>query len=465
MANKTKKIFSKWEKRMNPKVSIIIPVYNAEQYIGECLNSVSRQTLTEIEILCIDDCSTDNSVERLKRAAINDSRVILIQNEHNLGAGETRNRGIMLARGKYFFFLDADDFLETDAIEKLYCCAEDQELQLCFCSHVNYNDADKVIGKTTHTTDVFLKRYRDQVFSWNEVQRFLYQNIYCVPWNRLYLTDFVRNSPIRFPDLKNSEDLFFGEAIVTMAERMGVADSEHPLVYYRRGRKGQISSTVGRNPYCMLESIKLLYDFLKSSHKLGGMEKCYHTIMLELLLFPIQAAEQQEQVIRYTVEQGFPEIGMSDLTGDDFTNIASYKKYCELLKGRKSNFDTYMVSVMEDRKKLNIIGEFLQQNKDRKTALWGMAKKGQILLHELEKINREFDYYIDVNPSKAGETMKERKIYRYEEITEQLDYIMITNMKYFEEIYIQCKKSNPSCKIIDLDTFFRCDMTLEECMA
>lgn len=450
---------------MLPKVSVIIPVYNAEQYIEECLDSVFQQTLTEIEVLCIDDCSTDNSVEKIKQTANCDPRLALIYNEHNMGAGEARNKGIMLAKGKYFFFLDADDFLEKNTLEKLYCRAEAQELQLCFCSHVNYFEADKRIGKTPHTTDVFIKKYRDHVFSWNDVKRFFYQNIYCVPWNRLYLTDFVRDSAIRFPALRNSEDLFFGDAIVTMAERMGVVDSDKPLVYYRRGSKGQVSAAVGKNPYCMLESVKLLYDFLVKYHKLEGMEKCYHTTMLELLLFPLATAQYPEQVIKNTVELGFPQIGMSELTQEDFTNIACYKKYCELLDGKKSNFDTYMVSVTEDFKKVKMVGEFLHRHGEERTALWGMGKKGQTLLCELGKSSSEFNYYIDANPLKYDGTMFGQKIYMYEEIGEQLDYVMITNRKYYETIYVQCKERNPSCKIIDLDTFFRCDMTVEECMA
>lgn len=89
---------------MRPKVSIIIPVYNAEPYLEECLNSILNQTFKEIEILCIDDCSMDRSIEKIRHMAHSDSRITLIQNERNLGAGETRNRGIELVKGEFFFF-------------------------------------------------------------------------------------------------------------------------------------------------------------------------------------------------------------------------------------------------------------------------------------------------------------------------------------------------------------------------
>lgn len=449
---------------MEIKISIIIPVYNVEKYIQECLDSVCRQTLKELEILCINDASTDSSVEIIQQIAMNDSRFRLIQNEKNIGAGETRNRGIMLAKGKYFFFLDADDFLETDAMEKLYQCAERRALELCFCANVFYNEKDKSITKIPRTTDIFLKKYQDQVFSWSDVQRFLYQNIFCVPWNRLYLTDFVRNSTIRFPNLRNSEDFFFGEAIVTVAERMGVADAEHPLIYYRLGREGQVSLTVGQNPYCMLESVKLLYDFLIKHHKLHGMEKSYHSIVLEVLFYTRSLAEDAGQVIDYTVNKMFPEIGMSKLINTDFANLASYKHYCELLNGRESDFDSYMISVMEDENKLDKIKMFMEQHIKDKIALWGMGKRGQVLIDRLGRTDCKFDYFIDKN-LRSNEKTKKSEIYRLDEIKDSLEYIMLTNTNYFEEIYAQCKKKNPNCKVIDLDTFFRCDMTIEECMA
>lgn len=450
---------------MIPKISVIIPVYNAGQYIEECLNSVLQQTFEEIEILCIDDCSSDDSVEKIGQMANEDSRIVLICNERNLGAGETRNRGIMLAKGKYFFSLDADDFLASDAIEKLYRCAEAHGLQLCFCSHATYHEGDGKLGKSSQTADVFLQRYQNQVFSWNDVRRYIYQNIFCVPWNRLYRTDFVRESSIRFPKLSNSEDFFFGEAIVAAADRMGVAIAEKPLVYYRLGREGQVSSTVGQKPYCMLESVKLLYRFLKETHKWEGVERSYHTIVLDVLRFPLRFVEHQERMIKQLVGQEFSQIGMSGLQQDDFTGLGYYKEYREFLDGKLSYCDQYMVSVTEDEKKIKEIERFLQRHRGQKTALWGMGNKGQALLRGIGDDGYGFDYCIDADPVKAGQKVKERKIYKYEKVPEQLDYIAITNAKYFEEIYFQCKEKNAFCKVIDLDTFFRCDMTVEECMA
>lgn len=93
----------------NPKVSFIIPVYNAEKYLGECLDSVINQTLKDIEIICIDDKSTDMSLALLEQYEAKDKRVKVIKKEKSSGAGDSRNQGIKTARGEHILFVDADD--------------------------------------------------------------------------------------------------------------------------------------------------------------------------------------------------------------------------------------------------------------------------------------------------------------------------------------------------------------------
>ena len=103
-----------------PKVSVILPVYNVEKYIREALDSVVNQTLRDIEIICVDDCSTDNSYEILQEYAQKDSRFVVLKQEVNQGPGVARNRGLDVATGDYIMFLDPDDWYELDACESAY---------------------------------------------------------------------------------------------------------------------------------------------------------------------------------------------------------------------------------------------------------------------------------------------------------------------------------------------------------
>jgi len=129
---------------ISPKISIIIPVYNVEAYLEECLDSILTQDLSDIEIICVNDGSTDHSLEILKRYAENDKRIIIITQE-NSGPGRARNIGLKKARGEYIFFQDSDDYLLTsNAFSVLYTAANGQDLDIVSANFAEANDTKKV---------------------------------------------------------------------------------------------------------------------------------------------------------------------------------------------------------------------------------------------------------------------------------------------------------------------------------
>ena len=102
------------------KVSIIVPIFNKEDYIESCLDSLLEQTLKDIEIICVNDASTDSSLELVKQRAIDDQRIKIINHKQNLGTGQARKHGVEAANGEYILFVDSDDSLEIETCEKLY---------------------------------------------------------------------------------------------------------------------------------------------------------------------------------------------------------------------------------------------------------------------------------------------------------------------------------------------------------
>ena len=121
------------------KVSIIIPVYNVEQYLPKCLDSIINQTLKDIEIICINDGSTDNSLSILKEYASKDDRMIIIDKE-NKGQGIARNLGIKKAKGKYIGFVDPDDWVDIQMFEKMYNQAQKLNSEIVICDLVKYQE-------------------------------------------------------------------------------------------------------------------------------------------------------------------------------------------------------------------------------------------------------------------------------------------------------------------------------------
>ena len=130
-----------------PKVSVIIPVYNTEKYLRECLDSVVNQTLRDIEIICVDDGSTDASPEILRKYAEKDSRVQVFTQEKS-NAGAARNVGLSKAAGEYLAFLDSDDYYELSMLEHMLACAQERAADVVVC---RYHTCCENTGKTSHS--------------------------------------------------------------------------------------------------------------------------------------------------------------------------------------------------------------------------------------------------------------------------------------------------------------------------
>lgn len=128
------------------KISVIVPVYNVEDYLGECLDSLITQTLSDIEIICINDGSTDNSLEILTNYSKRDSRIKIITQE-NKGLSSARNRGFEFINGKYTYFIDSDDILKSDALEKLYNLACDKNTDFIIFKLINFDSETKEFSK------------------------------------------------------------------------------------------------------------------------------------------------------------------------------------------------------------------------------------------------------------------------------------------------------------------------------
>ena len=143
------------EEKNIPKVSVVIPVYNTENYLKECLNSIMNQTLDEIEIICINDGSKDNSLELLLEAASKDHR-ISVYTQKNSGLSVTRNRGAELANGKYIYFMDSDDILDKNALYKLFFRAEKDSLDMICFDGRSFVD-DDLEGTVSAAIDYYIR--------------------------------------------------------------------------------------------------------------------------------------------------------------------------------------------------------------------------------------------------------------------------------------------------------------------
>ena len=208
------------------KISVIIPVYNAEKYLGECLDSILGQTLEDIEVFCIDDGSTDSSGAILQDYARRDGRVKLLRTEQ-VGAYKARREGYDRATGEFLYFMDADDALSTDAFAKLYAMATDGNLDHIVFLATVFTDADDTGRHVRVYRDKFSSRYEispellDKVMTGRELFSALNAAncFFPSPPLRLIRTSILKENEFGFPEARYHGDNYFTTVSFLYARR------------------------------------------------------------------------------------------------------------------------------------------------------------------------------------------------------------------------------------------------------
>lgn len=189
-----------------PKISIIIPVYNTEEYLQQCLNSVLTQTLSDIEIICVDDASTDHSYEILQNYRNNDSRVKVFHFDKSKSALQARKTGVMAANGDYIMFLDADDYLEQTSCEKLYNKIEEANVDILHFSSNVVNCAN-VNPKRIEHNESLIRPYPRKLTGENIFTACFVDKKYFIQlWNKIYRTSICKKA------FSNIEDIYLPKA-------------------------------------------------------------------------------------------------------------------------------------------------------------------------------------------------------------------------------------------------------------
>ncbi len=216
-------------------VSVIVPVYNVEEYIEECLESVLQQTYTNLEIICVNDCTQDNSMNVVKRMQKQDSRVIIVSNKTNRGLGGARNAGLEVATGTYVLFVDSDDKLSLDAVASFVETIEETEAPFVRSAYFEYREESSQYSKMVHAPATLPEESNEVVLFKTSLD---YLNYYPSAWAGLWRLDIIQNNNIRFPEKLFYEDHLFYCTYCHHSKWFAYCNK--PLYYYRVGREGGI---------------------------------------------------------------------------------------------------------------------------------------------------------------------------------------------------------------------------------
>lgn len=388
------------------KVSIIIPVYNVERYIEQCLDSVFLQTFQDFEIICVDDGSIDNSLNILKK--YNDKRLKIIQTTHS-GAGIARNIGLKSSCGEYIQFLDADDYAKETLLEKMISYANESDADIIVCSYKKVDNSGNVIERRNPNSPINLALTPlKKCFNKYDFKNDIFSLLTPVPWNKLYKRDLLIKNNIEFPKLNICEDIAFVDSAIAVADKIYVIDDE--LINYRFNRNGSMATYRNRYTIDVVYSCLELKRFLKDKGIYNDFEKAF-----------IKAFKNH---IRWEIA----------LCSDD-----EYKDFLSKLKELMPNdWRKFNSALKKDYITLDYLNKFIG---DKKVFLWGASFFIQKILNNEKYKNSNILGIIDKNEASWGKDCGNYKIFSPDIIKKtNPDGILMSIWSNYEEVYPLLKK-------------------------
>lgn len=321
------------------KVSVIVPVYNTQTYLSDTLKSIRQQTLKEIEIICVDDGSTDDSVQIIHEQMKEDSRIKCLQ-QKNSYAGVARNHGFSIATGEYVIFWDADDLFDPSALEKMYDKAKSNDADICVCAGQKLmEDTGKYI-----LTDVYLQKKwlpEKEVFSRKDIPDHIFAFATNVPWNKMYKREFVQKYDLKFQNLRQANDtyfvimsLYFAEKIVTVKDR---------LITYRSNNSSSLTGKASDTQYCAYDSYKATWEELKKQKDFDLVKKGFQVRFVGGMLYAltIQSRMDKYQLLYERIkEKGLDEFEIDTLSREDF-DVKWHYEACQNMKNW--SYEEYLI--------------------------------------------------------------------------------------------------------------------------
>ena len=300
------------------KVSIIIPIYNPGELLKRCLDSALNQTLEDIEVLCIDDGSNDETKDILKDYSKMDSRCKVIAQE-NLGAGSARNKGIEHSKGEYIVFLDADDWIESDMCESLYDYAKDLDVNLVLFDNVWHREDNSTTEIVHFDKEEYYQDFINSVFDYKLLKDKIFNGYFGVIWTKFYKSSFLKENNIHFPDYKLYNDVEFHIKSLLLAKNISYC----PNIFYHYNKSNheslQISYRGKKEAMVFYDVMVGIRDFLIEENKMKELRMEFLDFAFENFILKLtEMSKEFKQDYFLKIKSFFESI---DITPNDFNNL------------------------------------------------------------------------------------------------------------------------------------------------
>lgn len=318
----------------SPRVSVVIPCYNAEKYLRQCLDSVVNQTLREIEIICVDDGSSDATMKILREFQAKDSRVKVLSQE-NAGAGAARNNGLRQAAGEYLSFLDADDFFEPTMLEEAAAAADQYQADYVVFNSNRYHMDTEAFAEVP-----WVIRKEDippyMPFSYRQLTGNVFLSFVGWAWDKLYRRSFVLDHDLWFQEQRTTNDALFVFSALVTAKRIAVVDKV--LAHQRRGSAESLSVTREKSWHCFYDALTALKERLIRENIFWELEQDYINYALHFCLWHLNSlAEPTHTLLENKLrEEWFEALGISDKPEKYFYSHNEYARYKQIMGSHRN---------------------------------------------------------------------------------------------------------------------------------
>lgn len=320
-----------------PRISVIVPVHNAEAHLATCLDSILSQSEKRLEVICVDDGSDDGSLGILQDYAATDKRLTVIHQDCR-GAGAARNRGLGYASGAYLTFLDSDDFFEAsmleDAADKMDEVNADIVAFGAWIFDTNL-ESDRLARWVLKSKNIPQSR----PFSWRDMPDTIFNTFGNYTWNKLFRASFVKENHLEFQEISRTNDLLFVCSALVLAERIDVVD--RPYVHYRMGSSESLQATNDRDPLSFFCAFKALKDFLVGRGLFSTLEKSFLDHALDGVIANTDSMKSLPGLlsIRAAIpEQIEPAFGFLTKPEDFYENRAQIEQYKSLFSEEPQDY-------------------------------------------------------------------------------------------------------------------------------
>lgn len=422
-------------------VSIIMPLFNAGRYLPEALDSVLGQTYKDFELICVDDCSTDQTGETLLNFQERDKRIRILTNERRLGAGLSRNRGLENAKGKYILFLDGDDVFEEELLEKAYEVLEETEADVAGFEYMRVPSEKIYVKRTKQRPKSYIDSYCRAPFSIEDFSSRDFPNRSNSPCDKMFRKQFLLENCLKFQDLPSFNDVYFAKMALYCAKKIIYLEDRRIMVYARdHSQPSRISND--RNPMYGYYAMERLAAELREREMFPEIaEYYYYTLSLTImdsLIIEEKNKERQKSFYNFLKNTGIATC--IQYGGNSYAKADWYDR--DLLKGLQDNtwesrwfhnVDTYFQYYLKRNGK-RLCRWIEEQLKQEKTIIvWGAGINGKSLLDYIREYGLEISGVVDSDEAKQGTVVSGYEVLKPEVLAKGGDYFVFTSKQVYQE--------------------------------